>query len=65
MQLTMVLIKVADISNEARPIHVADPWLDKLLTVSGPTSRLEENRAYPLTLESDFLSFVIHIPSES
>lgn len=29
--LTMVLIKVADISNEARPLDVAEPWLDRLL----------------------------------
>lgn len=29
----MVLIKVADISNEARPMEVAEPWLDKLLQV--------------------------------
>lgn len=27
----MVLIKVADISNEARPMDVAEPWLDRLL----------------------------------
>lgn len=30
----MVLIKVADISNEARPMNVAEPWLDCLLAVS-------------------------------
>lgn len=30
----MVLIKVADISNEARPMEVAEPWLDKLLQVT-------------------------------
>ncbi|GFS11731.1 phosphodiesterase, partial [Elysia marginata] len=29
--LMMVLIKVADISNEARPMAVAEPWLDCLL----------------------------------
>lgn len=29
----MILIKVADISNEARPMNVAEPWLDRLLTV--------------------------------
>lgn len=29
----MVLIKVADISNEARPMDVAEPWLDRLLQV--------------------------------
>ena len=27
----MILIKVADISNEARPMAVAEPWLDCLL----------------------------------
>ena len=27
----MILIKVSDISNEARPIEVAEPWLDCLL----------------------------------
>lgn len=31
----MVLIKVADISNEARPMNVAEPWLDKLFKVRG------------------------------
>ena len=31
--LSMILIKVADISNEARPMKVAEPWLDRLLTV--------------------------------
>jgi hypothetical protein len=30
----MVLIKVADISNEARPMEVAEPWLDRLLQVN-------------------------------
>ena len=30
----MVMIKVADISNEARPLDVAEPWLDCLLQVS-------------------------------
>lgn len=33
LQLCMVLIKVADISNEARPMDVAEPWLDRLLQV--------------------------------
>lgn len=33
LQLCMVLIKVADISNEARPMEVAEPWLDRLLQV--------------------------------
>lgn len=30
-QLMMILIKVSDISNEARPMEVAEPWLDCLL----------------------------------
>lgn len=28
----MILMKVADISNEARPLGVAEPWLDCLLS---------------------------------
>lgn len=31
VQLMMILIKVSDISNEARPMEVAEPWLDLLL----------------------------------
>lgn len=31
VQLMMILIKVSDISNEARPMEVAEPWLDCLL----------------------------------
>lgn len=31
LQLMMILIKVSDISNEARPMEVAEPWLDCLL----------------------------------
>lgn len=31
MQLMLILIKVSDISNEARPMEVAEPWLDCLL----------------------------------
>lgn len=27
----MIMIKVSDISNEARPMDVAEPWLDCLL----------------------------------
>lgn len=29
----MVLIKVADISNEARPLDIAEPWLECLMQV--------------------------------
>ncbi|KAF8568785.1 hypothetical protein P879_03000 [Paragonimus westermani] len=28
----MILIKVSDISNESRPLHVAGPWINRLLT---------------------------------
>jgi len=31
LQLMQILIKVADISNEMRPLSVATPWLDCLL----------------------------------
>lgn len=34
LQLSMVLIKVADISNEARPLDIAEPWLECLMQVS-------------------------------
>lgn len=30
-QLMMILIKCADISNECRPMEVAEPWIDCLL----------------------------------
>ena len=30
-QLRPILVKVADISNEVRPLEVAEPWLDCLL----------------------------------
>lgn len=26
-----IMVKVSDISNEARPMAVAEPWLDRLL----------------------------------
>lgn len=29
--MDMILMKVADISNEARPMEVAEPWIDRLL----------------------------------
>lgn len=31
VQLKMVLIKCCDISNEVRPMEVAEPWVDCLL----------------------------------
>ena len=30
-QLLMILLKVADISNEVRPLEVAEPWIECLL----------------------------------
>lgn len=47
--LSMVLIKVADISNEARPIHVADPWLDRLLQEFFRQSDAEKLEGLPVT----------------
>nr|XP_018913128.1 PREDICTED: uncharacterized protein LOC109041287 [Bemisia tabaci] len=47
--LEMVLIKVADISNEARPMEVADPWLDKLLQEFYNQSDLEKDQGLPVT----------------
>nr|CAD7603478.1 unnamed protein product [Timema genevievae] len=41
--LSMILIKVADISNEARPLDVAEPWLDKLLQELGRLNLEEVN----------------------
>lgn len=31
MQLMKIMVKVSDISNEVRPMAVAEPWLDCLL----------------------------------
>lgn len=31
LQLMQIMIKVSDVSNEARPMEVAEPWLDCLL----------------------------------
>ena len=45
----MVLIKVADISNEARPIDVADPWLDNLLQEFFKQSDAEKLEGLPVT----------------
>ena len=45
----MVLIKVADISNEARPMDVAEPWLDCLLTEFYEQSDAEKQLGLPVT----------------
>ncbi|XP_046617573.1 uncharacterized protein LOC124303857 [Neodiprion virginianus] len=47
--LTMVLIKVADISNEARPMDVAEPWLDRLLQEFFKQSDAEKLEGLPVT----------------
>ena len=31
LQLLMILLKTADISNEVRPLEVAEPWIECLL----------------------------------
>lgn len=45
----MVLIKVADISNEARPLDVAEPWLDRLLQEFFSQSAAEKSEGLPIT----------------
>ncbi|XP_071451816.1 high affinity cGMP-specific 3',5'-cyclic phosphodiesterase 9A [Hetaerina americana] len=47
--LSMVLIKVADISNEARPMNVAEPWLDRLLQEFFSQSDAEKMEGLPVT----------------
>lgn len=47
--LCMVLIKVADISNEARPMDVAEPWLDRLLQEFFAQSAAEKSEGLPVT----------------
>ncbi|XP_013415515.1 high affinity cGMP-specific 3',5'-cyclic phosphodiesterase 9A-like isoform X2 [Lingula anatina] len=46
--LMMILIKVADISNEARPLEVAEPWLDCLLTEFFTQSDVEKLEGLPV-----------------
>lgn len=45
----MVLIKVSDISNEARPMDVAELWLDKLLQEFFKQSDAEKLEGLPVT----------------
>ncbi|XP_043249700.1 cAMP-specific 3',5'-cyclic phosphodiesterase 4D [Colletes gigas] len=47
--LSMILIKVADISNEARPMEVAEPWLDRLLQEFFKQSDMEKLEGLPVT----------------
>lgn len=45
----MVLIKVSDISNEARPIQVSEPWLNCLLEEFFCQSDTEKIQGLPVT----------------
>lgn len=45
----MVLIKVADISNEARPMDIAEPWLERLLQEFFAQSAAEKLEGLPVT----------------
>lgn len=55
----MVLIKVADISNEARPMDVAEPWLDRLLQEFFAQSAAEKSEGLPVTpFMVDFIPFL-------
>lgn len=47
--LCMVLIKVADISNETRPLDVAEPWLDRLFQEFFAQSAAEKSEGLPVT----------------
>uniref|UniRef100_A0A667YW52 Phosphodiesterase n=1 Tax=Myripristis murdjan TaxID=586833 RepID=A0A667YW52_9TELE len=47
--LMMILIKVSDISNEARPMEVAEPWLDCLLEEFYNQSDMEKLEGLPVT----------------
>lgn len=49
IQLSMIMIKVADISNEARPMDVAEPWLDRLLQEFFKQSDAEKLEGLPVT----------------
>lgn len=45
----MILIKVADISNEARPMDIAEPWLERLLQEFFAQSAAEKSEGLPVT----------------
>ncbi|KAJ8012580.1 hypothetical protein DPEC_G00044340 [Dallia pectoralis] len=47
--LMMIMIKVSDISNEARPMDVAEPWLDCLLLEFYNQSDMEKLEGLPVT----------------
>lgn len=48
-QLMMILIKCADISNECRPMEVAEPWIDCLLQEFFTQSDLEKKEGLPVS----------------
>ncbi|KTF87642.1 hypothetical protein cypCar_00020340 [Cyprinus carpio] len=48
-KLMMIMIKVSDISNEARPMDVAEPWLDCLLQEFFNQSDMEKLEGLPVT----------------
>ncbi|XP_069791017.1 high affinity cGMP-specific 3',5'-cyclic phosphodiesterase 9A [Narcine bancroftii] len=47
--LIMIIIKVSDISNEARPMDVAEPWLDCLLQEFFNQSDMEKLEGLPVS----------------
>ncbi|XP_042212478.1 uncharacterized protein LOC121859606 [Homarus americanus] len=47
--LSMILIKVADISNEARPLDIAEPWLECLMQEFFNQSDLEKLEGLPVS----------------
>ncbi|XP_069168290.1 high affinity cGMP-specific 3',5'-cyclic phosphodiesterase 9A isoform X2 [Procambarus clarkii] len=47
--LHMILIKVADISNEARPLDIAEPWLECLMQEFFNQSDLEKLEGLPVS----------------
>uniref|UniRef100_A0A8C6UI93 High affinity cGMP-specific 3',5'-cyclic phosphodiesterase 9A n=1 Tax=Neogobius melanostomus TaxID=47308 RepID=A0A8C6UI93_9GOBI len=48
-ELMKIMVKVSDISNEARPMSVAEPWLDCLLQEFFNQSDSEKLRGLPVT----------------
>ncbi|TKC46022.1 hypothetical protein EI555_012564 [Monodon monoceros] len=70
-QLKMVLIKCCDISNEVRPMEVAEPWVDCLLEEYFMQSDREKSEGLPVapfmdrdkvtkaTAQTGFISFVL------
>uniref|UniRef100_A0A3B5A3M4 PDEase domain-containing protein n=1 Tax=Stegastes partitus TaxID=144197 RepID=A0A3B5A3M4_9TELE len=49
LQLMKIMVKVSDISNEARPMAVAEPWLDCLLQEFFNQSDTEKLKGLPVT----------------